>query len=248
MTRDSLPPESAALLAALVDAYRRHASERIAALVAGDPPAGTQPLLEEGEEWLRSELESVLSLPYPDQGRTPLEVFQEAMRFPTAALQAAGVAPLERDPTAEAALPGDRYDLAPASSQELGEGVWRAHLAWGAAKAAAMTRPAVGLLSRDLIDRSRIEEAVTSAGFELLAWANVGAVGGGHPVRAFVDLEHPDADAAIGVLAEAGVRVVAYGPHVDDFAMGRAASLGAAEALPRSRFFTKLPELLPTLT
>lgn len=61
--------------------------------------------------------------------------FQQAMSFPTAALTAAGTTPPSRDPVAVNALPGDRFDLAPASSRDLGEEVWRAHIAWGMAKA-----------------------------------------------------------------------------------------------------------------
>ena len=44
-----------------------------------------------------------------------------------------------RDEVTVNALPGDRYGLAPASSRELGDEVWEAHLRWGAAKAAALT-------------------------------------------------------------------------------------------------------------
>jgi hypothetical protein len=61
------------------------------------------------------------------------------MRFPTRALAEAGTPPVRRDPAAVAALPGDLYDLAPASSRPLGDAAWEAHMAWGAAKAAAMT-------------------------------------------------------------------------------------------------------------
>ena len=69
----------------------------------------------------RTELGSLLRLPFREQRRSPLEVFQEAMRFPTAALDAAGTPPVSRDPAQETALPGDHHDLAPASSQALGE-------------------------------------------------------------------------------------------------------------------------------
>jgi hypothetical protein len=39
--------------------------------------------------------------------------------------------------------------------------------------------------------------------------------------------------------------VIGFGPHVDEFAMVRARSLGATAALARSRFFRDLAELLP---
>ena len=101
--------------------------------------------IEQGEAWLAEELEALLSQPFEQQRRGPLEVFQEAMRFPTEALAAQGIEPVERDPAAAAAIPGDRYDLAPASSAMLGEQVWQAHLAWGAAKATAMTQGGDGV-------------------------------------------------------------------------------------------------------
>jgi hypothetical protein len=94
--------------------------------------------IEEGERWLSDALEHLLSQAFDRQRRGPLEVFQEAMKFPTAVLVDLGVEAVERDKAAVMAVPGDLFDLAPASSSVLGEDVWRAHLAWGAAKAAGM--------------------------------------------------------------------------------------------------------------
>jgi len=94
--------------------------------------------IDEGEEWLADVLENLLAEPFDRQRRGPLELFQEAMRFPTAALMELGVDPVERDPMAAQAIPGDVFDLAPASSSVLGEAVWHTHLVWGAAKANAM--------------------------------------------------------------------------------------------------------------
>ncbi|HVR31530.1 MAG TPA: hypothetical protein VMS74_02365 [Acidimicrobiia bacterium] len=99
---------------------------------------GLTSALDAGEAWLTAELADLLALPFADQGRGPLEVFQEAMRFPTAALAAAGMPAAVRDNVTANALPGDLYALAPASSRDLGEEVWTAHLAWGARKAAAL--------------------------------------------------------------------------------------------------------------
>jgi hypothetical protein len=41
-----------------------------------------------------------------------------------------------------------------------------------------------------------------------------------------------------------GPPVVAYGPHVDARALKAAVEAGCREALPRSKFFRRLPELL----
>jgi hypothetical protein len=124
------------LRAALVDVFPAHVEARLRYLRVdedlSDPVA-------DGCAWLESELGELLELPFDQQRRGPLQVFQEAMRFPTAVLRAHGVAPVDRDEVAERNLPWDLYDLAPASSSPLGEDVWRAHLAWGAAKAHAMT-------------------------------------------------------------------------------------------------------------
>jgi hypothetical protein len=211
--------------------------------------------IETGENWLRAELTALLEQPFLEQQRSPLAVFQEAARFPTEALRAAGAAPIKRDHVTENALPGDVYGLAPASSQELTSEAWRAHLAWGAAKAQAMShqvlRPAAGVYTRNLMDRSKIETELQSAGFDAFLLRNVDlvkrAMAGKKPSIAFVDLESPDGDEVIRVLSGAGVRVVVYGPHVDDFGLQRARSLGASEAVPRSRFFGRIADHLPRI-
>jgi hypothetical protein len=236
------------IIAAFVDSYRPLVLARVQAL--GVAPDALGASLDEGAEWLEAELTAQLERPFPEQLRGPLEIFQEAVRFPTEALEAAGVAAVERDAVAEQALPGDRYGLAPASSRELGEDAWHAHLAWGVQKAQALATPAaprVGYFGSNLMDRSKIEGPVKAAGMELVVWRSVHEISD-PPRVVFVDLAAPDADRAIRTLAEAGSRVVAFGPHVDDMAMVRARSLGAADALPRSRFFRQIPELLPTVT
>jgi hypothetical protein len=231
---------SRALIDAFVAAYRPYVEARVG--LAGWPSVSES--IAAGEEWLSSALFELLSLPFALQRRSPLELFQEAMQFPTEALDRAGVAALPRDEVAAAALPGDMFGLAPASSQDLGEPAWRAHLEWGAAKAASF-RPSALLVSRNLMDRSRIEQQAVSAGYRLEVVGEVPtesrwAVG-------FVDLEHPAADAAIQALSQAAGRIIAFGPHVDDLAMTRARSLGAHEALPRSRFFKDLGAWFPQL-
>lgn len=125
------------LVSALTAAYRPY----VLAIVIDrgwETSAELDRSLDEGESWLGSQLDELLSLPFADQTRGPLEVFQEAMRFPTDALAFGGIPAAHRDQVAANALPGDVYDLAPASSRDLGEEVWVAHLQWGARKAAAL--------------------------------------------------------------------------------------------------------------
>lgn len=119
---------------AFVDAYPGFVERRCSALGVPTPTDEVR----DGQDWLRTELAQLLSLPFAAQRRGPLELFQEAMRFPTAALLRSGVEPVQRSEVATAALPGDVFDLAPASSQDLGEEAWHAHLRWGAAKAKAL--------------------------------------------------------------------------------------------------------------
>ncbi len=122
-----------------VDAYRPYLEGRLAER-GWERPAGWDEALEEGQRWLEGQLDELLALPPVRQGRGPLELFQEACAFPTGALVEAGFLPVARDPVAAGALPGDLFDLAPASSRLLGESAWMAHLEWGAAKAAAILK------------------------------------------------------------------------------------------------------------
>ncbi len=254
--------DSAAVHAAFVDAYEPYVTSILQARSLSEPP-GWADALAQGRSWLDRTLQTLLELPAAEQRRSPLEVFQEALGFPTRVLAAAGLEPVERDPVAVRALPGDLYELAPASSQDLGEAAWKAHVAWGIAKAKAVggvvpvpsnperpsTKPVVALLGTDLMDRSRIEPVAQSGGLRLEVWRNPAAIEAGLegsvPAILLVDLAHPAADEAIRAGSEAGVRTIGFGPHVDDVALVRARSLGATDALARSIFFRRLPELLP---
>lgn len=198
-----------------------------------------------------------------NQRASPLELVREALLLPTAALAARGAEPVARDVEQVAALPGDHFDLAPATSRDLGDEAWQAHVAWGIARAGEVAgmvpRPPseeasgafAALVATDLMDRTRIAETGSAAGCEVVVWRNPGAIEAGlgqrTPVVAFVDLTHAAANDAIRRLVAGGVRTIAYGPHVDDLAMAAAGALGAAEVLPRSRFFKRLPGLFPTL-
>ena len=228
--------EASALIGRLVDAYgpyvRRVLSERGWGSVDGlDAAVGA------GEVWLRESLDTLLSKPFPDQQRGPLELFQEAMQFPSVALAAAGLPTVLRDETATRALPGDTYDLAPRSSQLLGAEVWHTHLAWGAAKARAMTPRTVVAVTRNLIDASRIAGAASAAGMEAIPWTDESLLGAS---LVCVDLELSEAFEVSARVVTSGVSIVAYGPHRAAELLEAAHALGVDRVLPRSQFFRRL--------
>ena len=214
-------------------------------------PALPEKVVTDAGQWLDANLAALLNAPYPQQHRSPLEIVQQAMAGPTEALSMMGVKTPLRDPVSVAALPGDTYALAPASSAALGEDAFEAHLAWGIEKARVLAPLVSGrgrlvaLLSADLMDRSRFEEAVNDAGLQLRSW-DLDAEQA--PLVAFVDLTHPDADAAIESLSASGIKTIAFGPHVDEDAMARAALLGADAVLARSHLFRSIRDHLPRLT
>jgi hypothetical protein len=73
-----------------------------------------------------------------DQRTTPLAIIRGAVTYPTEVLDAAGAAPVARDPFAARSFPDDVYDLTPASFADLDPddpGLAEAGLSWGAAKA-----------------------------------------------------------------------------------------------------------------
>ena len=116
------------VLEAFVSAYRPYTEARLAErgwVVPID-------VLDAGEAWLAETLAEQLQRPMLEQRRGPLEI-----KYPTVSLAEQGLQPAQRDEVTTEVLPGDAYDLAPASSRDLGEDVWMAHLAWGSAKAQA---------------------------------------------------------------------------------------------------------------
>ena len=242
---------SSALHQAFVGGFRPYLKEILDE--RGLPPV-PEAVVAAAERWLSEELAGLLALPYSAQRRSPLEIVQEAMAGPNQALAGAGVRAPLRDPVATAALPGDRFGIAPASSAALGEQAFEAHLAWGIDKARALAPIVTGagrrvvLVSGDLMDRSRIEDAVNGAGLQLTVWAAPVAGAEASAVLAFVDLTHPDADRAITALKQSGARVIAYGPHVDSDAMARAGLLGADTVLARSQLFRSIGDHLPRIT
>lgn len=220
---------------AMTTAFRPYLMSRIR---EHDYPALDDSVLDAAVTTLEAELSELLAQPARLQRRSPLEVLQGACAGPNQALAESEIEPPARDPMASQALPGDIYDLAPASSSELGETVWQAHLAWGLAKAAEMKQPVAVLLTGNLLDRSRLEPIFGSHGLVLRTTddlADFEKLLAGAPIQVVIDLSHPAAEKAI--TAAGDTRVIAFGPHVDEEAMARARMLGADQVLTRSSFF-----------
>jgi hypothetical protein len=102
----------------------------------------------------------------------------------------------------------------------------------------------------DLMDRSKVSAAATrEVVFVRSADALVDQLSGasGHPSSVdlvVVDLARPGALGAIGELVARGCSVVAFGSHVDREVLAAAKEAGCEAVLPRSEFFSRLPELL----
>ena len=139
----------------------------------------------------------------------------------------------------------DPVGLEPASAAEISPEALEASLEWGVGKVAALRRPLAVQVGSNLMDASRFEAAAESSSYRFERWADAGS--DEIPAVAFVDLEEDGADDVIRALAGRGTKVVAYGPHVDDVALVRARSLGAAVAEPRSRTLRDPAAFLPPL-
>jgi hypothetical protein len=254
-----LSPEAAEVVSTFVAAFPNHVRSRLA---GSEVPPTLQAAIGAGADWLKAELIQLLSMDFAAQRRGPLELFQEATTFPTEALTNAGVEPPERDRIERSALPGDRFRLAPTSSQDLGEPAWKAHAAWGVAKAAAVagarpSRPGLGtprvaVIGGDMSTRASLERITREAGLPTVLWRNPAAIDeglqAGAPVLAVVDRNHASAEQAISSIAASGGRVVVFGRELNDFDHAAMMALGAEAAVDRAQLEATVTRMLPTLT
>jgi len=217
----------------------------------------------DGEKWLAIQLVEIDSGSPQALRRGPLEIFQEAMRFPTAALEADGVAPALRDAVEESALPGDIYGLAPASSRDLGESVLAVHIEWGVARAQALRAepapvhtlselaviPRAAVAEPDPLVRETLKVALEHAGYTTTLWRNpaeaetsagtqvvhVAVIGAGHPV----------VDDLLEVCAREDIPGIVVCDVADDFAQARYLALGAFRVVGRDAFIVGAATMLP---
>jgi hypothetical protein len=78
---------------------------------------------------------ALLATDIDEQSTNPLSIVRTATRYPTEVLQRAGVAPVDRDVTAQRQFPDDVYDVTPAFFADLDPELHEPGLVWGAAKA-----------------------------------------------------------------------------------------------------------------
>ena len=101
--------------------------------------------------------------------------------------------------------------------------------------------PSVAAYTPDLMDRSKIAAAVPDCRFVARPEALVGLAGCD---LVLVDLSKRGVLDVLGDVVGSGVRVVAFGSHVDKELLATASSAGCDLVLPRSQFFSRLPELV----
>ena len=94
----------------------------------------------------------------------------------------------------------------------------------------------------DLMDRSKVSAAGPPVAFVTSPAALVEAARSADVV--VVDLGRPGVVEHLPAVVATGVRVVAFGSHVEREVLDAARAAGCAEVLPRSRFCASIPELL----
>ncbi len=94
----------------------------------------------EAQRHVAAALKVLVAADVDAQRTTPLAVVREAVAYPTAVLQEAGVPPVPRDPFVSERFPDDPYGLTPASLAALDPELGEVAIAWGAAKAMAHRR------------------------------------------------------------------------------------------------------------
>lgn len=82
-----------------------------------------------------AEVRSLLAADIDEQATTPLSLVRAAVRYPTAVLAAANIAPVARDDFERERFPYDVYGLTPATWSDVDPALQDLGIAWGAAKA-----------------------------------------------------------------------------------------------------------------
>ncbi len=248
----AMVPEAQRLHTALVSAFPAYTTALFAE--HGYPlERSTVEVIETATVQLDLELAELLEQPFVEQRRTPLELFSLALGTLNPILEDAGV---EASPDGR---PGDPYGLAPGSSASLGDAVQAAQVAWGAAKAIALTRvdrtapprPAVVVLTADRVARQQLCEAAEQAGYQCHGVRNPSAVASAVATDtvklAFVDLAHRAAHDAVARLTAAGIPTTVFGAEIDDLTETGLRAAGVRSVVERDRLLTEPEASFPRI-
>ena len=205
---------------------------------------------------LDAELGVELDKAYREQRHSPLELFRLALEIVALTLSDTGVSPTVTQPSM---VDGDPYGLAPGSSSALGSEAHGAHLAWGAAKAAAFvgersaprTEPVVLLMVADRDDRETITPLLGSPGVSCVLVRNPAAVAdvieNGGILFAVVDLAHRSSRDAIARLRGAGVATIVYGDNIDELTETGLRAQGVRSVVDRHEFVANPERFVPRI-
>lgn len=211
---------------------------------------------------LETSLEELVAVPPSEQEQSPLELVRAATLSITRLLSDGVVPQPVRDVQDVEIHPEDLYGLYPATSRDLGEEAWQAHMEWGIEKARLVTglvpvadaatprMRTVALFGLSAERRALVASALENRGYASLVWRNPGALADGisrKPTLVLVDLGHPNAEDAVRRLVEARIRVVAVGDRVDDFVTAGLMALGADDVVELDRVVHRLDDLLPRI-
>lgn len=149
MSRSPSSPEEETLVEAAADlaaAIERSLPDWVVRSVTGRVAVWDGSRLEEAErsaiamgiqarKEVGGQIHALLDADVDDQRTTPLSLIRAGVRYPALVLTEVGVPPVGRDAFKERAFPGDIYDLAPATLEDVGPGLGELGIRWGAAKA-----------------------------------------------------------------------------------------------------------------
>jgi hypothetical protein len=258
MTDSSNSPDET-LSAAFAGAFPRYLTEKVGGFGV-EVTAELAATISAATTGLETSLADLLAVPPAEQEQSPLELVRTTTLPITRLLSEAGVPQPKRDADEAEIHPEDLYGLYPATSRDLGEQAWQAHMQWGIEKARlvaglvpaadtpAAPMPTVALFGLSAERRDAVAAAAQDRGYGTLVWRNPAALAdeiGKKPTVVLVDLGHPSAHDAVRQLVAAGIRVVVVGDRIDDFATAGVLALGAEAAVDLDRLLDRIPSLLP---
>jgi hypothetical protein len=128
--------EAADLLARrVVGALPRWVDRCVRRFLPDIDPAVVAPHAQAAADDVGERVRALLAQDVEEQATSPLALLRTAVKYPTAVLAAAGVAPVERSDFDRRAFPDDPYGLTPAAWADIDPTLQEPGIIWGAAKA-----------------------------------------------------------------------------------------------------------------